>query len=175
MAAQPAVADLARLLDDPSEEIRESALDAIGDLGLPPEQLIPRVSKGLHDQHADVRGRAMRITRQLGPAAIELVPTLISLAAREEDRRSVNRVLERLERYTVPAESVAEIRKLAEHDVSKVQLLAIRFLGLAGPAAAETVPMLRELKKHEDEAVQVEASMAIEKIQASDLEIKGER
>lgn len=171
-AAKPAVAELALLLDDPSEEIRESALDAIGDLGLPPEQLTPWVSKGLHDRYAEVRGRAMRITRQLGPAAMELVPTLISLAAKEEDQRSVNRVLERLQRYPVPAESISELRNLAAHKVNEVQLLAVRFLGLAGPAAADSVPMLRELLKKGDEAVQAEASVAIDKIQASDLEAK---
>ena len=155
------------LLDDGEADVRVTALEAISHLGLEPKVMLPTLVKTLHDEDAEVRRRALRVTRQLGRSAILLVPEIIPLTANEEERRSVARVLEQLERFGTDPSSIASLTVLLYADDENVRRLAARFLGLAGAAAVDTVPQLQTLLKDSDQETRTEAAAAIAKIQAN--------
>lgn len=165
-SARPALDPLVALLNDPDASVRTAALQAISSLGLEPMQMLPLLAKALADEQSDVRSRALRVTRQLGRSANELLPNLIPLAADEDHRRSVNRVLERLEKYDTPPSAIAPLTDLLASDDKHVRQLAARFLGLAGPAAKQSLAAIRELLNASDPEVRDAATSAIEKIEA---------
>ena len=163
-AAQPAVNRLQDLQSDPSAEIREASLRTIGDLRLESDDLLPIVRRGLEDESTEVRSRAFRVARQLGDRSPLLLPVLIPMVSNDEEARSVERTLERMERYVVPKSVVPELAELTSHDSDRVRVLAIRFLGLAGPSAQTALPNLESLIQSEKESIRDEAVDAIEKI-----------
>ena len=166
-ASRPAFTELSALMDDPDQDIRSASVDAVGNLGLESESLLPYLARVLHDQDQEVRSGALRIIRRLGDDAIILVPDIIPLAANEEERRSIQRALERLERLETDPTSVVPLRELLDHEDTEVRRLAIRFLGLAGASAAEVVPRLKVLLQDTDEAIRKEAESAPEKLEPS--------
>ncbi|WP_169978684.1 HEAT repeat domain-containing protein [Tautonia rosea] len=145
-AAQPMAALLIPMLDDTNARAREAAVLAVGSLELDADTLRPHLVRTLRDEDADVRDATRRAIQRLGPEGALFVPDLISLAALESDRRSVERSLRRFER-TGPLEgSIPELIDLLEHQEEAVRLLAIKFLGLGGVASREAIPSLERLR-----------------------------
>ena len=165
-AARPAFDKLSDLLEDPEASIRSASVEAVGNLGLESDALIPYLAKVLNDPDQQVRNGALRIVRRIGEDGIVLVPEIIPLAANEDERRGVLRVLERLERSQTRPESIPELGELLDHSSVDVQRLAIRFLGLAGPSASDSLPSIRALQNHSDEEIRSEAESAISKIES---------
>lgn len=164
-AARPAFDQLQAMLDDPDSRVRRATVDAATSLGVEPELLRPFLARALHDADQEVRGGALRIMRRIGDDAVMLVPDIIPLAAIDEERRGVLRVLERLERSEVDPLVIGPLRELLSHEHAEVRRLAIRFLGLAGRGAAESLPSLRPFVADPDESIRSEAESAIEKIE----------
>ncbi len=163
-AAQPALGELTALLDDEHVTVRAPAVATLGNLDLEPEQLRPHLAKALQDEESDVRRAALRGIRRFGRRGTIFVPDLILLATNDQQGRYLSRVLRQYERYGPDTRSIPEFVQRLGHEHETVRLLAIKFLGLAGPAAADAIPHLERLHEDPSEEVRGEALDAIARI-----------
>ncbi len=166
-AAQSAFPRLVPLLSDQSAQVRIAVVDTLWSLELDAAEIRPHLSRALGDEQEEVRKAATRSVFRLGPQGAVFLPDLIRLTANPEDRRSVERVLRRFERTGPDPRSVPELVELLGHAQEPVRLLAIKFLGLAGPAAREALPALERLKDDPSSEVRRQAEAALERIKSS--------
>ncbi len=165
-AAQPAFEKLTLILDDDNVDVRAAAVQTLANLDLEPEQLRPYLAKALQDKESDVRRQALRGIRRFGRRGTIFVPDLILLAANDEQSGFLKRALQRYESYDIDPRSIPELMEHLKHEHAAVQLLAIRFLGIAGPAAKDAIPHLEPLTDDANEEIRKEAAAAIEKIKS---------
>jgi len=163
-AAQPTFDRLTPLLSAEQAEVREAAALALGSLELDAEVLRPHLAKALRDQKAEVRRAATRSIQRLGSDGALFVPDIIMLAENKENFRSVERLLRRFERSGPDVRSLPELVKQLEHNQANVRLLAIKFLGLAGPSAQVAIPALEKLGEDSNAEVRKQAKAASEQI-----------
>ncbi len=106
----------------------------------------------------------MRAIQRLGPEAAIFIPDIILLAEKKENLRSVERMLRRFERTGPDVRSLPELVKQLEHEQDPVRLLAIKFLGLAGPTAKDAIPALERMREDPSAEVRKQAHAACEQI-----------
>jgi HEAT repeat protein len=164
-SAQPAFDALTPLLGDEDATVRAAVASTIGSLELDAETVRPFLARALQDKEMDVRRATSRSIARLGPQGVILVPDIIVMAARKENRRSVDRLLRPFERSSPDPRSIPELAKLLEHDEAAVRLLAIKFLGLAGRNAREALPALERVREDPDSEVRKQATAVVEQIQ----------
>jgi HEAT repeat protein len=164
-AAQPAFTRLAEMLNSGNPEAREAAALTLGSLELNAEMIRPALARALRDDKPEVRRAATKAVQQLGPAGAIFIPDIILLAEKKENLRSVERTLRRFESEGPDVRSLPELIKQLNHDQLAVRLLAIKFLGLAGPGAKEAIPALERLRDDPSPEVRKQAVTASEKIQ----------
>jgi HEAT repeat protein len=163
-AAQPALPRLTALLGAEQVEIREAATLTLGSLELDAEVVRPHLAKALRDKAPEVRRAATRAIQRFGPQGAIFLPDIISLAESKENLRSVERMLRRFERQGPDVRSVPELVKQLDHKQEPVRLLAIKFLGLAGPHATEAIPALERMSKDPSAEVRKQAEAASKQI-----------
>lgn len=166
-AALPALDKLIELVSDENASLRAASLKTLANLDVPPEKLRPYFSQALGDTDYDVRRQAHRGIRQFGERGVIFLPDLIRLLADDEPSRYVKRALERFERYGPDPTSLSELVELLEHKHSAVRLHAVRFLGLAGPAAKTAVSSLQPRLKDADQEVRKAVEKALLTINTS--------
>jgi HEAT repeat protein len=163
-AAQPALARVASLLAAEQVEVRQAAALALGTMELDAEVIRPHLARALRDEQSEVRRVAMRSIQKLGPQGALFIPDIILMAENKDNLRSVERMLRRFERAGPDVRSVPELVKQLEHGQDTVRLLAIKFLGLAGPIAKDAIPALERMRKDPSEEVRKQALAASEQI-----------
>jgi HEAT repeat protein len=156
-AAQPALARLSSLLGAEQVEVREAATVTLGGLELEAEVVRPALARALRDDKTEVRRAAMKAIQRFGPQGAIFIPDIIVLAGGKEPLRTVERSLRRFERRGPDARSLPELLKLLEHKEATVRLLAIRYLGLAGPGAREAIPALERMREDPSAEVRKQA------------------
>ena len=165
--AQTAYPDLAVHLNSQSPQVRAAIIGTLASLRLPPDQVKSHYLAGLRDPDETVRQQASSAFRRLGDEAAGLIPDLILLAADEQTGESIRRLLGRLERNVVAPDLIPRLEALLEDENNSVKQNAIRFLGLAGPAAKSLLPQLEALSMHPDEGLRQEAQQAVERIRGN--------
>ena len=163
-AAQPALPRLTLLLKGQPSEVRTAVVLTLGSLELDAESIRPQLAETLRDEEPEVRGAALRAIQRLGPGGAIFVPDIILLAENREERSAVERSLRRFERSGTDARSVPALIEQLGHEQEAVRLLAIKFLGLAGPDASAALPALEALREDSDDEVRREAEEALERI-----------
>ncbi len=163
-AAQPAVPRIVPLLSVEQVEVREAAAMTLGSLELDAEVIRPHLAKALNDKTSEVRRAAMKAIQKYGPQGAIFVPDIIMLAQRKENIRAVERMLRRFERTGPDARSLPELLKQLEHSQDSVRLLAIKFVGLAGPSARDAIPALERMRDDPSAEVRKQAQLASEQI-----------
>ncbi len=81
---EPAIPQLAELLDDPNPTVRMHAARALGRMGSQARPAVPKLVAALEDPEPDVQRAAARALGQMGPAAKDAVPALIRVIKRPE-------------------------------------------------------------------------------------------
>jgi HEAT repeat protein len=165
-AAQPALARIASLLGAEQVEVRQAAALALGSMELDAEVIRPHLAKALRDDKSDVRKVAMRSIQKLGPQGALFIPDIILMAEQKDNLRSVERMLRRFERAGPDVRSLPELVKELDHGQDTVRLLAIKFLGLAGPSAKDAIPALERMQKDPSAEVRKQALAASELIKS---------
>jgi HEAT repeat protein len=173
-AALPAFGNLTVLLNDEEVAVRVAAVGTVANLDLEPEEARPHLAKALQDEESDVRRAALRGIRRFGRRGAIFIPDLILLAANDRQSGFVGRALRRYERYGPDTRSVPELIERLEHEHQAVRLLAVKFLGLAGPAAADAIPDLERLSADPSEEVREQALAALGKINGQPAPTSGE-
>jgi HEAT repeat protein len=163
-ASQPALDPLTSLLAAEPVKVREAAVLALGSLGLDAEPIRPHLARALRDKEPDVRRAAMSAIQRFGPQGSLFVPDIIALAEDKENLGSVQRSLRRFERRGPDVRSLPELVKQLDHDSEAVRLLAIKFLGLAGPNAKDAIASLERLREDPSAEVRKQAEAACERI-----------
>jgi HEAT repeat protein len=163
-AAQPALARVASLLRAEQVEVRQAAASALGSMELDAEIIRPYLAKALRDDKSEVRRVAMRSIQKLGPQGAVFIPDIILMAEQKDNLRSVERMLRRFERAGPDVRSLPELVKQLEHGQDSVRLLAIKFLGLAGPSAKDAIPALERMRDDPSAEVRKQALAASELI-----------
>ena len=162
--AQPALPRVASLLSAKEVEVRQAAALALGTMELDPEIIRPHLARALRDDQSEVRRVAMRSIQKLGPQGAIFIPDIILMAEHKDNLRSVERMLRRFERAGPDVRSLPELVKQLEHDQDTVRLLAIKFLGLAGPTAKNAIPALERMREDPSPEVRKQALAASEQI-----------
>ena len=86
---------------------------------------------------------------------------MIRASQNPDNREGVERMLRRYERNGPDPASIPELIAQLDHENENVRLLSAKFLGLAGPAAADAVPALERLLVDDpNEAVRKQAESA---------------
>ncbi len=165
-AAQPALARVASLLGAEQVEIRQAAASTLGSMELDAEIIRPHLARALRDDKSEVRRVAMRSIQKLGPQGSLFIPDIILMAEHKDNLRSVERMLRRFERAGPDARSLPELVKQLEHGQDTVRLLAIKFLGLAGPSARDAIPALERMREDPSAEVRKQALAASEQIKS---------
>jgi HEAT repeat protein len=163
-AAQPAFAKLSALINAEQLEVREAAALTLGSLDLDAEKVRPALAIALRDGKTEVRRAAMKSIQRFGPQGAIFVPDIIMLAEKKENLRSVERMLRRFERAGPDVRSLPELVKQLDHNQDNVRLLAIKFLGLAGPNAKDAIPALERMREDPSAEVRKQAQAASERI-----------
>lgn len=163
-AAQPALPRLVALLRGQPAAIRAEVALALGSLELDAEAVRPHLAEALGADEADVRRAALRSIQRLGPQAVLFVPDIILLAARQDERRSIERTLRRFERSGPDPRSVPDLVERLGHEQETVRLLAVKFLSLAGPNAKDALPALERLSNDPSAEVRRQAEVACTRI-----------
>ena len=163
-AAQPAFARLAEMVNAGNPEAREAAASTLGGLELEADVIRLPLARALRDDKPEVRRAATKAIQRLGPAGAIFIPDIISLAEKKENQRTVERTLRRFESSGPDVRSLPELIKQLNHDQVAVRLLAIKFLGLAGPSAREAIPALERLREDPSPEVKKQAAAATESI-----------
>ena len=165
-AAQPALARLIALVGAEQVEVREAAALSLGSLELDAEVVRPALARALRDGKPEVRRAAMRSIQRFGPQGAIFIPDIILLAEKKENLRSVERMLRRFERAGPDVRSLPELVKQLEHNQDAVRLLAIKFLGLAGPSARDAIPALERMREDPSAEVRKQAQAASDRIKS---------
>jgi HEAT repeat protein len=165
-AAQSALARLSPLLGAEQVEVREAATLTLGSLELEPEVVRPHLARALRDKSPEVRRAATRAIQRFGPQAALFLPDIILLADSKENLRTVERMLRRFERSGPDVKSLPELVKHLDHKQDSVRLLAIKFLGLAGPSAKEAIPALERMSKDPSAEIRKQAEAATKQIKS---------
>ena len=165
-AAQPALARVASLLAAEQVEVRQAAALALGSMELDAEIIRPHLAKALRDDKSEVRRVAMRSIQKLGPQGALFIPDIILMAENKDNLKSVERMLRRFERAGPDVRSLPELVKQLEHGQDTVRLLAIKFLGLAGPRAKDAIPALERMREDPSAEVRKQALAASELIKS---------
>jgi HEAT repeat protein len=165
-AAQPALDELVRLLEDDEVKVRAAATLALGGLELEPEQVRAHLARSLHDDQTEVRDAALAAIRKFRRRAAIFLPDLVRLAGTAGDQRWLRETLRRYERFGPDSKSIPELIELLNHEQLAVRLKTIDFLGLAGSEGAEAVPRLEALADDADEQIRKHAQTAIERIRS---------
>ena len=163
-AAQPALPRIVPLLSVEQVEVREAAAVTLGSLELDVEVIRPHLARALNDKTPEVRRAAMKAIQKYGPQGAIFVPDIIMLAQQKENMRAVERMLRRFERTGPDIRSLPELLKQLEHGQDSVRLLAIKFLGLAGPSARDAIPALERMRDDPSAEVRKQAQLASEQI-----------
>ena len=108
----------------------------------------------------------MRAIQRFGPQGAIFLPDIILLAEKKENLRSVERMLRRFEARRPDVRSLPELVKQLDHKQDSVRLLAIKFLGLAGPSAKDAIPALERMREDPSAEVRKQAAAASEKIKS---------
>ncbi len=166
-AALPAFDRLTTMLDDENVDVRAATVRTIGNLDLEPPVIRPFLARALHDQESDVRRQAFRGLQRFGRRGNIFLPDIILLAADEDSSRFLNRALERYETYDIEPQTVSELVAHLDHESDAVRLLAIRFLGIAGPAAESAVARLESFGSDENEEIRAAAETALGRLRGA--------
>ncbi len=166
-AAQATYPGLAALVGDERVEIREAAALALGNLELGADVLRPDLVRALRDDKIEVRRAALKSIQRLGPGGSVFIPDLIPLMAVKENARAVDRLLRSFERAGPDVGSLADLARLAEHEQVAVRLQAIKFLGLAGPAAGAALPTLERIRDDPNAEVRQQVNTACAQIRGA--------
>ena len=163
-AAQPALSRVASLLGAKQVEVRQAAASALGSMELDALKIRPHLARALRDDRSEVRRVAMRSIQKLGNEGALFIPDIILMAEHKDNLRSVERILRRFERVGPDVRSLPELVKQLEHGQDTVRLLAIKFLGLAGPSARDAIPALERMRADASAEVRKQALAACEQI-----------
>ncbi|MFO0952517.1 MAG: HEAT repeat domain-containing protein [Isosphaeraceae bacterium] len=145
-AAQPAFDRLAVLLREGDPATKQAAALTLASLELDPAVLRPHLGRALGDPSTDVQRAASRAIQKLGPARATFLPDVIEQAGRGEPQG----VAWHAPPVRTPGpdpRTILELVALLRHDHPGVRALAARFLGLAGPAARDSIPALERLRE----------------------------
>lgn len=160
-SSRSALDELLAALHDKQPQVRAAVIATLGNLDLTPEELRPHFSAALGDEDSDVRREVLRGIRRLGRRGTLFIPDLILLTENGRLRRFVGRALERYERYGPDERSIPELASLLTHERDEVRLWAIKFLSLAGPAAAPAVADLERLVSDPNAEISEQAKSAL--------------
>jgi HEAT repeat protein len=163
-AAQATLPRVASLLGAEQVEVRQAAAVALGSMELDAEVIRPYLARALRDDQSDVRRVALRSIQKFGPQGAIFIPDIIMMAEKKENRRSVERTLRRFERTGPDPRSLPELVRQLENEQDAVRLLAIKFLGLAGPHARVAIPALEKMRADPSAEVRKQAIAASEQI-----------
>ena len=109
--SSPAVA---RLMADPSVEVRRTAVEALGQIKSPANATIPALIDGLGDEDAQVRFTAALSLQRIGPDAAGAVPAL-ARALRDENRYVRANAVDALRRIGTTEALTAALDHLSAH------------------------------------------------------------
>lgn len=109
--SSPAVA---RLMADPSVEVRRTAVEALGQIKSPANTTIPALIDGLGDEDAQVRFTAALSLQRIGPDAAGAVPAL-ARALRDENRYVRANAVDALRRISTTDALTAALDHLSAH------------------------------------------------------------
>lgn len=149
-------------LNDDDEQVRQTAVSAM--ITADARELLSRATKSKHD---DIRVRAAVAIAELGDASVR--DTLVALASAEEPQKELKeahrlwldhvvRALGGLAELGDPA-ARPTLRGLVESKHAKIRSAAVR--ALVWTSRADTLDVLREVVRHQDEAVQREAALGL--------------
>ena len=145
--AKPAVPDLLVALNDVDETIRMHAVGALGEIGIPAGLVIPALTKALHDKAQPVRYRALSQFAFSLPSTESVMPHLKELT---EDRD--------LGVATLAKSALSSPHRQAKNRTAVYMTMlqmgnandyTLRQLAQLGPEAADTVPGVIPVLKHE--------------------------
>ena len=154
-------------VDEKEIDVRESAAEALGEIGPDAKDAIPTLIDLLQDREVYVRKSAANALGEIGLHAKEAVPALITALGDEDSWVRV---------YTAEAlgkigakEAVPALIGALEDEDNYVRRHATEALGEIGPDAKDAVPALIKLLEDEDKYVQGKAVTALKKITGEDL------
>ncbi|HEX2622267.1 MAG TPA: HEAT repeat domain-containing protein [Phototrophicaceae bacterium] len=140
--AEPAVAELIRLLSDRNPVVRRMAAFALGRIGEPAAPAVSELVKALADNEQNVRDFAAYALGRIGEAAAPALPILIPALKDQQPivRFGAALALRQIGKAATPAMN-ALINALTDENQEVGQLAALA-LGQMGAPAAEAVPAL---------------------------------
>jgi HEAT repeat protein len=145
-------------------KLRMTALEALGNLELEPSRLVPVLERLLEDEQKDVREQALRQIRKLGNDSGLMIPALIRFVARGDDVGGAVRALERLEKQSIPKETMERLIELLDDDAPQVRRETIKFLGRLGRASVPALAKLEQLRAISTPNVQAAIDTALQQI-----------
>jgi HEAT repeat protein len=158
------VAHLAALLDDPRQEVRWAAADALGARAVDPRSDLDWLLHALGSPDAYIRGFAAWTLGRAGPAAGAAAPAL-EKALRDPEpglRALAVRALGNIGRSD--AAVVASLADVVAHGVGEGRWRALRALAKLGPSAAPAVGVMAAALADPDEKVRREAALALDRV-----------
>ncbi|HVR73373.1 MAG TPA: HEAT repeat domain-containing protein, partial [Planctomycetota bacterium] len=141
--------------------VRAAAAEALVRVLDDPGKTVPLLVAALKDKETDVRRAAASSLGQVGPAAEEAAPALITLLEDFLCRRAAFEALR-----GIRPRSVEVLLKALDHRERFVSGYAAERLGELGADAAEAIPRLRALSKGGERRLQRTATEALAKIEA---------
>jgi HEAT repeat protein/lysophospholipase L1-like esterase len=162
-AGASAEAHLVALLDDPRQEVRWAATDALAARGVRAEEDVPWLVSALGNPDPYVRGFAAWMLGVAGPAAAA-VPALenrlhdVEPGVRTLAVRALGNVAQ-----GDPA-AVAALADVLAHGAGEGRWRAARALGKLGPAAAPAAAALADALSDPDEKLRRESALALDRI-----------
>jgi HEAT repeat protein len=195
-ASAAEVDDLVKLLSDQlgdeSAEVRASAAEQLGDLGVDAKSATEALTKAVTDPDHDVRREAIEALRKIKPDKEVLFPLLVNLLSDVEPSVAVaaaasladvgeeivplmNQALgnEKSRFWAIlvlsdlgpqAKDAVPSLLKALDSDKPEVRREVLMCLGEIGPGAKDAIPQLTQALEDEDKAVVFAASYALAKI-----------
>lgn len=158
-AAQPAAPALIARLDDEQIEVRSYAAYALGKLGVGSNEVVDRLIQLAFDRNALVRRAALRALEQLNPPKEKVMP--LALRILEEGDPAV--IVPALQTLAEQGEAVVpRLCEALQHE--RACYWACVVLADIGPKAAAAVPSLKQVLKHSDPEVRMQALMTLGEI-----------
>ncbi len=138
---------LGQLRQDPDVDLRLAAITALAQILPEPRQRIDVLLAALDDEDWTIRREVLQVLGGFGGDARDAVPRLLEQMTRQgEDREAVMDALRRID--DAPAEAVPQLIEMLQNSEAdrRHRYYALHLLRKIGPAARDSLPILRDLR-----------------------------
>ena len=153
--AVPALIEYAR---NPASQYRQSAVNALGNIGLAASNAVPLLMSCLGDDDHGVQGNSIHALGRIGPRAKRAVPAIRALLTGGPNRFLAANALWRIDSEYVPLALSVFIEMLNQRSL-RGDILALA-LDEMGPQAKQALPALARLLDEQDPQVRLAAAKA---------------